>query len=318
MVVDTSVHIWKFARRLGGRFYRTRVRRDVPILTFHRIREGDGITLETLERVLDFVASDFNTITLVELTAMLQAGTRLPRNHIVLTFDDATADHFTHVAPALTKRGLRGSFGVIGCTLSESSVPPLYQYCHIMAATSLDRASFGFAPIVPGQWLLLDHNSKQRHMASSSPLRRAIQGSNHALATEIVAALGEALMVEPPLASDLFMTLDQIETLRNNGHEIAAHSLRHQDVGEPSMAQWENDLKENFAIMQELFGPGPHPYIYPFGKERRPTVHAKVRQAGFCCACTSQWGTNLSGTDPFTLQRTGVSDETRVPFDVIY
>ena len=84
------------------------------------------------------------------------------------------------------------------------------------------------------------------------------------------------------------------------------------------MAQWETDLRENFAIMRDSFGPGPHPYIYPFGKERRPIVHAKIRKVGFCCACTSQWGTNVSGTDPFALQRTGINDETRVPFDVIY
>lgn len=319
MVANSSAKIWKTARRLGGHLYRTRIRRDIPILTFHRIRQGDGIAVETLDRVLDHVASEFRTITLTELASLLKQGGRLPRNHIVLTFDDATLDHYHTVAPALNCRGLRASFGVIGCTLVERTAPPLYAYFHVLDTTALRTAQFGFPPLVPDQLLRLDQPARQRLAAASSPLRQAVQGSEHSLASELVAALAERLEVELPAADKLFMNLEQIRELVATGHEAAAHSLRHQDVGEPSLPRWEEDLKTNFTLMSDVFGSETPPaYIYPFGKERRPHIHSKIKQAGFCCACTSRRGTNVSKCDPFSLSRVGVCDEASVPFDVIY
>ncbi len=70
--------------------------------------------------------------------------------------------------------------------------------------------------------------------------------------------------------------------------------------------------------MNEAFGFRLHPYLYPFGKERRPEVHAKVKEAGFACAATSEWGTNTRRADPYALRRVGVDDNTRVPFATIY
>ncbi|MCH7591442.1 MAG: hypothetical protein IH989_01500 [Planctomycetes bacterium] len=100
-----------------GNCYRDKIRRDVPILAFHRIRKGDGTSLDTFRKVLDYVASTHRALTLGELGEMLRRGTRIPQNGIVLTFDDATLDQNTLAGPELNQRGLRATFGVIGCTL---------------------------------------------------------------------------------------------------------------------------------------------------------------------------------------------------------
>ncbi len=352
--------IWKVVRARLGDFYRKTIRRDVPILTFHRIRPGDGTSLETLREILDYVASELRVLTLGELADLLRRRTsatgvggrrskvgkskvgrpwtldlgpsdlptsapgvgryraRTPRNHIILTFDDATKDQYDLAAPELNQRGLRATFGVIGCTLFEPSVPPLHWYLHLLETTVKPSVQFGFPPYFTQRTLPLDSAGKRALAEPKSPLRKAIQGCEHRVATQIVASLGEALAVPPPKVGELFISLAQMRSLLDQGHEAAGHSLRHQDVHEPDEAAWNRDLYQDFALMNEAFGPRSHPFIYPFGTERRPTIHAKIKEAGFCCAATSEWGTNRQGADPYALCRIGVDNDTKVPLATIY
>lgn len=318
MAMAEPVSMVRRLRALGGRMYRGKIRRDVPILMFHRIRPGDGVTEIHLADILDHVAARYVSITLGELAQLLQRGGALPKNRIVLTFDDATLDQYALVAPALRKRGLRATFGVIGCVLTERVVPPLFSYLDLLEQTRETSVRFAFPTLVPEQTLRLDPGGREILASSKSPLRRLVQASEHTLAAELVAALSEAMNVRLPGVDDLFMTLEQIQSLVGQGDEAAGHSLRHQDVHEPDRQSWEQSLREEFALMNDCFGARPHPFIYPFGKERRPAVHAEVREAGFCCAATSASGTNTRRTSPFALRRVGINSDTPVPFATIY
>lgn len=310
--------VWRKVRAHLGDRYRKSIRRDVPILTFHRIRPTDGTRLETLRRILDHVANEYRVLTLSELPRLLHRRTRIPDNGIVLTFDDGTRDQYELAAPELNERGLRPAFGVIGCTLFERSVPPLYWYLHLLDTTTRSSVRFGFPPFLPEQTWPLDAAGRRALGNRNSPLCKVILAAHRCVAVEMVTALGEALEVAPPTVDELFMSLAQMRSLQDQGHEAAAHSLRHQDVYEPDRETWESDLREDFAVMNEAFGDRAHPYLYPFGKERRAEVHAKVKDAGFCCAATSEWGTNTRRTSPYALRRIGVDNDTRVPFATIY
>lgn len=310
--------LWKRLRARVGNSYRKCLRRDVPILTFHRIRPVDGTGLATLGSVLDYVASEHRVLTLSELTGVLRRGGRIPRNAMVLTFDDGTRDQYELAAPELNKRGLRATFGVIGCTLLERSVPPLHWYLHLLETTTRTSVRFGFQPFLAEQTWSVDPGGRRELAKMESPLLTAILAQHHSVGAEMMAALGEALQVAPPTVDELFMSLAQIRSLQEQGHEPAGHSLRHQDVDRPDQDTWARDLQEGFALMNEAFGTRSHPYIYPFGTERRLAIHHKVQEAGFCCAATTEWGTNRPGANPYALRRVGVDNDTQVPLATVY
>ena len=315
---EAGAPLWQKVRAELGDYFRKNIRRDVPILTFHRIRRRDGIKVETLTRILDFVASEYRVFTLGELAVTLDRKTRLPRNGIVLTFDDGTKDQFELAGPELNKRGLRATFALVGCTLLERTVPPLFAYFHMLETTQMRSVRFGFKALLAKRTWSLDEAGRRELTNMRSPIVRAIQESRHCVGAEIVATFGAAVGAAPPKVDDLFMSVQQMDRLRTNGHEAAGHSVRHQDVDEPTAAAWVRDLEENLAIMNEAFGGLRHPYIYPFGRERRPEKHHAVREAGFCCAATTEWGTNRRGASPFGLRRVGIDDESHVPFATIY
>ncbi len=318
MPAEVSTTVWRRMRAAGGDFYRSRVRRDVPILMFHRIRDAEGVGEAKLAEILDHCADGYRVITLGDLATLIRRGTRVPNNTVVLTFDDCTRDQFTRAAPALRERGLRATFATIGCTLTERRLPRLYWYFHVIENTTLKSATFGFAPHVTHRDWRLDDTGRREMMHWRSPLLQAVIRSDHSVGEDIVASLGETLGVSPPVVDELFMTLDDLKSLEREGHEVAAHTMQHVDVDRPDRDTWNRELRENFAMMTDLFGARRHSFVFPFGYDRSPSASQRVQDVGFGCAATTEWGTNTRHTDVHSLRRVGVDNDTRVPLATIY
>lgn len=92
----------------------------VPILIYHRVandheaRPEDGVVRPaTFRRQLAYLRrGGWHTATLDEVLDHQEGVRALPRRAVVLTFDDATVDHWTHVAPILAEAGARATFFV--------------------------------------------------------------------------------------------------------------------------------------------------------------------------------------------------------------
>jgi len=83
----------------------------VPVLVYHRV--GDAredhvptVSTETFERHLRFIERGrYRVLRLEELAELLQAGTRMPRRTVVVTFDDGYEETFQVAAPILRRFG---------------------------------------------------------------------------------------------------------------------------------------------------------------------------------------------------------------------
>jgi peptidoglycan/xylan/chitin deacetylase (PgdA/CDA1 family) len=98
----------------------------VPILMYHSVgSDSDPLTVAPaeLDAQLDFLQSaGFNTVSLREVIDA-QDGGKLPRNPVVLTFDDGYVDAATQVLPRLLQRGQKATFFVVSgfCALDPAS-----------------------------------------------------------------------------------------------------------------------------------------------------------------------------------------------------
>jgi peptidoglycan/xylan/chitin deacetylase (PgdA/CDA1 family) len=90
--------------------------RGVPILMYHSIgSDSDPLTVspDELDAQLDFLQSTgFNTVSLEQVVGALDGG-KLPRNPVVLTFDDGYVDAATQVLPRLVQRGQTATFFIV-------------------------------------------------------------------------------------------------------------------------------------------------------------------------------------------------------------
>jgi len=108
-----------------GLFLRLRYIR--PVLMYHYVLDTEKakkdkriITPNTLEAQLHFLkVNDYNVIPLEEFAQMLKENKGIPRNTVVLTFDDGHLDNYENAYPLLKKYNMPATMFVIVNSLSE-------------------------------------------------------------------------------------------------------------------------------------------------------------------------------------------------------
>lgn len=97
----------------------------VPVLIYHRIDDRGGVPPSAFERQMRYLRRKrFHTATLDELLDHLEGRLALPARSVALTFDDATADHWSLAFPVLVRHGLKATFFVPTALPAEGDVRP--------------------------------------------------------------------------------------------------------------------------------------------------------------------------------------------------
>ena len=94
------------------------VNNDCSIVMYHYVRPLKGskflklkaLELSVFERQLDYLSDHYNFVTPTQVIDSIDGINSLPKNAVLLTFDDGYKDHFNYVYPALKSRGIAGVF----------------------------------------------------------------------------------------------------------------------------------------------------------------------------------------------------------------
>lgn len=103
---------------------------SLTVVMYHYVRRINksryphikGLEIELFEGQLHFFSKHYNVVTMEEVLAAKYQNKSLPKKALLLTFDDAYAEHFTHVYPILKKMNMQGSFYVPAKTVLEHKV----------------------------------------------------------------------------------------------------------------------------------------------------------------------------------------------------
>lgn len=98
-----------------------------------------------------------------------------------------------------------------------------------------------------------------------------------------------------------YMTLNQITTLRDQGHDITAHTRSHPDLTTLSAADLQSEIQGSRTDLLNLGFSPVDSLAYPMGLHNS-TVEQAVQSAGFKGARTVDFGFNDKATNPFQLK----------------
>jgi peptidoglycan/xylan/chitin deacetylase (PgdA/CDA1 family) len=99
---------------------------NVPILMYHHIAEevkdkGTTVTPETFEKQMAALkAKGYNTILCNDLVDYVYEGKELPKNPILITFDDGYESVYRYAYPVLKKLGMKATVNIIGISVGKS------------------------------------------------------------------------------------------------------------------------------------------------------------------------------------------------------
>src|SRR5262245_24201341 len=106
-----------------------------------------------------------------------------------------------------------------------------------------------------------------------------------------------------------WMSWDQVRSLHRRGFDIGGHTGTHADLG---LISGDVALREIAGARESLsarLGAAVSTFAYPYGGRHNVTEANRllVRDAGFRCCCSGFGGSNVSGSNPFHINRVAIS-----------
>jgi len=312
----------------------TRTAGGTPVLLYHRVAAPSvdpwrlSVSPEHFAEHLAVLRREARPIGLRALSAALRAGQSLPRDGVVVTFDDGYADNLHAARPLLARHdvpatvfvtsgalGTSGFWwdrlartlltpGILPSTLSLSVAGRRYEV--VLGTDAVWDA--GAAAGHPGWEPWGDEHPTARH--------RAYRTFYDALFPLDVTARERALaaLPAPPTSDgvdDRPLSRDELRTLADGGLiEIGCHTRTHPVLATLAHEAQRDEIHGARSELQAIVETPVTSFAYPFGRRRDYDADsvALVREAGFACACSNFDGPVRAGTDAFQLPRFQVRD----------
>ena len=292
------------------------LRRDLRVLAYHRVRElGDGFafdpdlvsaTPEDFRAQMRHVAQRFHPVSCREVVAALDGGPALPRDPVLVTFDDGYDDNHAIAFPILREFGVPATFFVATGHI-DNGLPYGYDWlAHLVVTARTGRLQLPTLDIdVP--------------LPSGLEARRELSGLVLYRLKYLDDAGQQALIAEFERACDRPrsqghvdcrpMTWDQLREMRDAGMDIGAHGVHHRMLAKlPDEALLDEVTQCQRRLTEELGTPAisvSYPVGGPDAYDAR--VIDAVRAHGFRIGFSYVSGTNpLPAADRYRLLRTPV------------
>ena len=290
----------------------------LTVLTYHRVAEDHDVgELDTevidarpaaLEHQLSYLRDNFSPVTTADLCAFAR-GKPLPRDPVMVAFDDGYMDCHDVALPLLTRFGVPATFFI------PTAFPDggrLFWWDKVALMMRRCKKSK----------LALDHPVPLVVDPMADP-GRATQAVAHVVKNHpgldlerFLAALGEAAGVhlsaeeEKHIAARTIMGMTQVRALLAAGMDVQSHSHSHRVLDTLSPDEAREDLHMARRILQEALGKPVDAVAYPVGYTLRGKYRRIAEESGYTLGFTNSSGRcRLDAFDPYSISRVAMGVE---------
>lgn len=296
------------------------------VVMHHYVRDCAGtafpglkaMSIDAFRAEVRWLCEKLEMASLESALAFLEGRYRPRKDLCLLTFDDGLKDHFAHVLPILSERGIQGLFGIMTGYVEKKAIAPVHKN-HLLAATldsDVYRAAFmnHISELAPdlAESVRVDASEAQRsYPLDTLEVARFKFLLNFklpaAVCDDALSRLFEThLGSEQDYADDVYMKWSEIRSLQKAGMVIAGHSHRHVPLSSLGQDELISDIAQCGQILRRTIYPQEvWPFSYPYGKRNSysAAVVTELRRSGFGCAFDTEPGGNDPGADLYALNR---------------
>lgn len=304
--------------------FRCKHRGSVLVLIYHDVLPRGfpeqnplfGMTVSTteFEWQLRYVRKHYNPITFEEFKEWYFNKAPLPRNPVLITFDDGHRNNLDFALPILQRHQIPAICFVVAGFLGAKTLTWFEDaYYRLMFSASPSwRLNNGEV------WPL---NTVAQRAAACGRFFSLCRTSTQEQQSQELELLRSQLKV-PELNGHYpgrfeFLSTEQLRFLRENGVEIGAHTLTHPVLATAPAATSKAEITEGKRRLEQILGTSVRAFAYPFGAPRLDFTEREieyVRQSGLMVGFAGEGGLVRRSDNPFSLPRVGIGRMTRAQF----
>jgi peptidoglycan/xylan/chitin deacetylase (PgdA/CDA1 family) len=292
----------------------------LSIVTYHHIADQDAsypydpnvadANPAQFRRQMETLARYGTPIGVDELIRALN-GAPLPKNPVMVTFDDGYRSCHDVALPILRAVGVRATFFVATSFISERR---LYWWERI--ALLLKKSTRKQATIQYPHALTLDVASPKSHDTLTQIIKNTRDLDLERFLVELGLALGVEWnrQIEAEYADQLIMTWDQVRALARAGMDVESHGRNHrvlQTLDDEALA---DEVAGARTDLEAQLGRPVRAIAYPVGRriDSEPRIREALASAGYQLGMSNHSGVNrwwppalrgLAPIDPFDIRR---------------
>lgn len=268
--------------------------RDLVHSRYPRIH---GLQIELFRQQVQFLKKHYNFVTVEHVIESYSGGAKLPDHSVLLTFDDAYKDHFDYVFPYLEHEHIQGAFYAPVKAVTENTVLDVNKIHFILASTPDEKLS----QLIGELKLQLDKYRNDWNLQSFDYYFDKLAVANRFDPKEVIfikrllqVELDERLrkiitddvfqktvgMDEGMFSRELYMSMDQIKCMVDNGMHFGSHGYDHYWLNSLSKEKQEFEIKKSIEFIRAIGGDaGNWTICYPYGAYDDATIEV-LKQNG--------------------------------------
>lgn len=292
-------------------------------LKHSRYPEIKGLDVNLFREQIAFMKSNFNIVTMEQALEAISTKEKLPEKALLLTFDDGYADNYTVAMPVLEEYGVQGSFFIPGKTFTTHQLLDVNKIHYVLASANIYnlvedlKKEMDYYRGQEFQYASTEELFAKYAVASRFDIKETVfvkQMLQTVLPEKLRNIISSKLfakyvgVTEEQLAYELYMSEEQIRTMRRHGMFIGIHGYDHYWLGNLPVEQMENDISLALDALDEFVDRKQWVMNYPYGNYNKDVL-AYISKQGACLGLTTEVRlADIDKDNPLELPRLDCND----------
>lgn len=292
-------------------------------LKHSRYPEIKGLDVKIFREQIAFMKSNFNIVTMEQVLEAISTKDKLPEKALLLTFDDGYADNYNVAMPILEEYGVQGSFFIPGKTFTTHQLLDVNKIHYVLASANIYnlvedlKKEMDYYRGQEFQYAPTEELFAKYAVASRFDIKETVfvkQMLQTVLPEKLRNIISSKLfakyvgVTEEQLAYELYMSEEQIRTMKRHGMFIGIHGYDHYWLGNLPVEQMENDISLALDALDEFVDRKQWVMNYPYGNYNKDVL-AYISKQGACLGLTTEVRlADIDKDNPLELPRLDCND----------
>lgn len=282
--------------------------KEVTILMYHRIgdrnTELDQRNITTDSRSLDeqmkYLAKHCNVISFNELHSYCNDEEKIPKNCILITFDDGYKDSYSAAYPILKKYNLKATIGLTTGHIGGQELfwwDKIAYYIKKTEDSHISTKDLGTKSLKNKEKAIINIQEKLKNLDNNTKNR-------------ILNEIEKKIEISKPAIEDIFLSWDEIKEMCNNNITFASHTVTHPIMTRISLNEAKKEIIDSKKEIEYKINKKVNVFVYPNGNKKAMSkeIDAFLKTKGFIFSLSSQYGANTLKRGIFRLRRVHIEN----------